>query len=90
MMGGVCIHCGKILKYVSEDICEECLQLREQESDMTLISVSFNLALNALRNDKMRIACKYGPITTFYKPDTGQPYKFSEDWIADGEWFIVE
>jgi len=24
MIGGVCIHCGKILPYVSDDICEEC------------------------------------------------------------------
>lgn len=27
MMGGSCIYCGKILKYVSEDICPECAKL---------------------------------------------------------------
>lgn len=24
MIGGICTHCGKILTYVSDDICEEC------------------------------------------------------------------
>lgn len=51
--------------------------------------VSFAEAFDKFRREKKNIICKIGNYKYIYYEDYIGDYKFHEDLIADGEWYII-